>query len=156
MFRFFSNIIGLLGCVVLFNVCGMIPKPIKMQAEQGIQGQVFEQNGNQMPLKDKPFSKGRGYATKIYVFEPTTIQSAIQVEGSLFKKPITKLIASIDSDSNGRFKISLSPGKYSVLVGYENAYYASSFNRENEMGIVQILPGKFNTIDLIISIKASF
>lgn len=136
--------------------CMNVNKQSKTQIEQGIQGQVFEQKGNLMPKKDKPLSKGIGFAAQLYVFEPTTMQSATQVSGNIFNLPTTKLIGSFAADSLGNFKIQLKPGKYSVFVGYQNGYYTNSFNQFNELGIVQVLPGTFAHIEVIISAKASF
>jgi len=141
---------------VLLLGCLTIKKQSKAQLSQGIQGRVFEQKGNQMPQKGKPFSKGVGFATQLYVFEPTIMQSASQISGSLFKLPTTKLIGTFATDSLGRFKCNLKPGRYSIFVGYENGYYATSFNQRNELGIVQVFAGTFAPIEVIISAKASY
>jgi hypothetical protein len=109
-----------------------------------------------MPQKGKPFSKGVGYATQLYVFEPTSMQSASQISGNLFNMPSTQLIGTFTTDSLGRFKCNLKPGRYSIFVGYENGYYAISFNQRNELGIVQVLEGTFAPVEVIVSAKASY
>jgi hypothetical protein len=140
----------------LFLGCLTVNKQSKAQITQGIQGQVFEQKGNQMPQKGKPFSKGFGYATQLYIFEPTNMQSAIQINDNIFRQPSTKLIGTFATDSIGRFKCNLNPGRYSIFVGYQNGYYAASFNQLNELGIVEVLPETFVPIEVIISTKASY
>jgi hypothetical protein len=156
MKRVCATIVGLILSAVFLVGCLTIIKQSKVQLLQGIQGQVFAQKGNQMPQKGKPFSKGVGYATQLYVFEPTHIQSASQVSGSLFNQPSTKLIGTFATDSVGRFKCQLNPGRYSIFVGYQNGYYATSINQLNELGIVQVLAGTFAPIEVIISAKASY
>lgn len=156
MKRFYSIYIGFMFMSFLLLGCLAIQQTTKGQVTQGIQGQIFEQKGNQMPQIGKPISKGKGYATQLFIFEPTSIQSATQLSGSVFKKPSTQLIGSYETDSLGHYKIHLKPGKYSFFVGYQNEYYATSFNQLNELGIVQVLPGTFATIDVIISAKASY
>ena len=142
--------------VILLLGCLTINKQSKGQIEQGIQGRILELKGNLMPQKGKSLPQGSGYAAKLYIFEPTTLQSAVQVSGNIFNMPSTKLIGSFASDSLGNFKVQLKPGKYSVFVGYQNGYYATSFNQLNELGIVQVLPGTFAHLEVIISAKASY
>jgi hypothetical protein len=156
MKRVYTTILGLILSAILLLGCFTIIKQTKGEVVQGIQGQVFEQKGNSMPKKDKPMSKGVGFATQLYVFEPTHIQSASQISGSLFNLPTTKLIGTFTTDSVGRFKCNLNPGRYSIFVGYQNGYYATSFNQLNELGIVQVLAGTFAPMEVIISAKASY
>jgi len=156
MKRVYIATLGLILMAVLLLGCSTIKKQSKVQFAQGIQGQVFEQKGNQMPQKGKPFSKGIGYATQLYVFEPTSMQSATQISGSIFRQPSTQLIGSYATDSLGYFKVNLAPGRYSIFVGYEGGYYAASFNQRNELGIVQVSAGTFTPIEVIISAKASY
>ena len=95
MKRVYTTILGLMLSAILLLGCFTIIKQTKGKVVQGIQGQVFEQKGNSMPQKDKPMSKGVGFATQLYVFEPTHIQSTIQISGNLFNQPSTKLILSL-------------------------------------------------------------
>lgn len=152
----YATTLGLMLMAGLFLGCMTVNKQSKAQVPQGIQGQVFEQKGNQMPQKGKPFSKGVGYATQIYVFEPTGMQSAGQISGNIFRQPSTQLIGSFTTDSLGHFKVNLAPGRYSIFVGYQNGYYAASFNQLNELGIVEVLPGTFASVEVIINAKASY
>ena len=148
--------LGLMLMAVLLLGCLTIKKQTKGKVVQGIQGQVFEQKGNLMPQVGKLVSKGVGYATQLYVFEPTSIQTARQISGSIFSLPSTKLIGAFATDSLGHFKVNLAPGRYSIFVGYENGYYANSFNQLNELGIVQVSAGNFVAMEVIISAKASY
>jgi len=152
----YATTLGLMLMAVLLLGCSTIKKQSKVQFAQGIQGQVFEQKGNQMPQKGKPFSKGVGYATQLYVFEPTSMQSASQISGNLFSMPSTQLIGTFTTDSLGRFKCKLKPGRYSIFVGYQNGYYAASFNQRNELGIVQVSAGTITPIEVIITANASY
>jgi len=156
MKRVYKTTLGLMLMAGLLLGCLTIKKQSKAQVAQGIQGQIFEQKGNQMPQKGKTFSKGIGYATQLYVFEPTSMQSATQISGSIFRQPSTQLIGTFTTDSLGRFKCNLKPGRYSIFVRYENGYYATSFNQRNELGIVQVLVGTFAPIEVIVSAKASY
>ncbi len=156
MKRVYKTTLGLMLMAGLLLGCLTIKKQSKAQVAQGIQGQIFEQKGNQMPQKGKPFSKGIGSATHGDVFEPTSMQSATQISGSIFRQPSTQLIGSYATDGLGYFKVNLAPGRYSIFVGYEGGYYAASFNQRNELGIVQVSAGTFTPIEVIISAKASY
>ena len=152
----YATTLGLMLIAGLFLGCLTVNKPDIPKIIQLLAGQVFEQKGNQMPQKGKPFSKGVGYATQLYVFEPTNIQSAGQISGNIFNLPSTKLLGSFTTDSLGHFKVNLAPGRYSIFVGYEKGYYATSFNQLNEIGIVQVVAGTFVPMEVIISAKASY
>jgi hypothetical protein len=148
--------LGLMIMPIFLLGCLTINQQSKVKIQQGIQGQIFELKGNLMPQKGKPLPVGIGFASQIYIFEPTTLQSAVQVSGQIFQMPETKLIASFATDSLGKFKVQLKPGKYSVFVSYQNGYYAASFNQLNELGIVEVLSGTFAHLEVIISAKASY
>jgi hypothetical protein len=156
MGRLFSIISTLILIALLELGCIEIKQSIKWPPSQGLMGQVFEQKGNVMPQKGKSNSKGQGYATIIYVFEPTTMTSVTPLPGGLYTKPVTQLLGTFPTDSTGHFSISLAPGKYSILVGYEGAYFVPFFNQYNELAVVQVLPSLFQSMDVIINVKASF
>ncbi len=156
MRRLFSIISTLLLITLIGMGCISFKQPIKLPPTQGLMGQVFEQKGNAMPQKGKPISKGKGYETRIYVFEPTTMTSVTALAGGLYTKPATQLLGTFPTDSTGHFSISLAPGKYSILVGYEGAYFVPFFNQYNELAVVQVLPSLFQSMDVIINVKASF
>lgn len=136
--------------------CFPLLKPIKGTMQQGIVGQVFEKKGNSMPLMGKPFSKGKGYPTRVYVFEPTAIQQTKVLENGLYQKPSSALIGTYETDSLGHFKINLAPGRYSILVGYQDGYFVPYWNQLNELGIVQVVAGKFHPLEVVINIHASY
>ena len=152
----YATTLGLMVMSILLLGCLTINKQTKVQLEQGIQGQIFEFKGNLMPQKGKPMPQGLGYAAQLYIFEPTSLQTAVQVNGNIFNMPSTKLIGSFATDSLGHFKVQLKPGRYSVFVGYQNGYYAIGFNQLNELGIVQILPGTFAHLEVNLNTKASY
>jgi len=156
MRRLFSIISTLFLITLIGMGCISFKQPIKLPPTQGLMGQVFEQKGNVMPQKGKPISKGKGYETRIYVFEPTTMTSVTALAGGLYTKPVTQLLGTFPTDSTGHFSISLAPGKYSILVGYEGAYFVPFFNQYNELAVVQVLPSLFQSMDVIINVKASF
>jgi len=156
MRRLFS-IISILFLIVLIGMgCISFKQPIKLPPTQGLIGQVFELKGNAMPQKGKPISKGQGYATNIYVFEPTTMTSVKTLVGGLYTKPATQLLGTFPTDSTGHFSISLAPGKYSILVGYEGGYFVPFLNQYNELAVVQVLPNLFQSMEVIINVKASY
>ena len=156
MRRLFSIISTIFLITFMGLGCISFKQPIKLPPTQGLIGQVFEQKGNVMPQKGKSNSKGQGYSTIIYVFEPTAITSVSSLSGGLYTKPSTQLLGSFPTDSTGHFSISLVPGKYSILVGYEGAYFAPFLNQYNELAVVQVLPSLFQSMEVIINVKASY
>jgi len=52
----YATTLGVMLMAGFLMGCLTVNKQSKVQVAQGIQGQVFEQKGNQMPQKGKPFS----------------------------------------------------------------------------------------------------
>ena len=128
----------------------------KVSLSQGIVGQVFEQKGNKMPQVGKVLTKGDPFPTIVYVFEPTFVNQGEQIEGHLFKTMSTKLVGSYPTDHFGKFNINLTPGIYTVVVGYEGAYFTPYFSAQNELSLVHVANNVFTNLDVIINVKASY
>ena len=67
-----------------------------------------------------------------------------------------KLIKKIASDASGCFKVSLPPGKYSVLVEEERKFYANVYDGNNIMNPVVVKKGMMTPHTLRITYKAFF
>ena len=136
--------------------CASLKYQTKVSLSQGIVGQVFEQKGNKMPQVGKAFSKGNPFPTTIYVFEPTNISQVQKIEGNIIKNITTRLVANYQTDDLGKFKIKLTPGKYTVVVGYEGAYFTPYFSTQNELSLIHVVANEFTNLDVIINVKASY
>lgn len=124
--------------------------------QQGIEGQILEQLGNQMPQVGKPFSKGKPYSTTVYIYQPFYANVVEEKQGNLLLKCNGILVDSLTTNNLGFFKVNVPPGIYSVVVRYEGRFFASHFTQFNEVALVKVDKGVFVKNDITIHVKASY
>jgi hypothetical protein len=91
-----------------------------------VTGEVLRIRGNQMPSPDLPDPVYPGFKTKIYFFQPVSATAAIPVnQGGMYRRINGQRSATAESDDQGRFRLRLKPGKYSVLIGNDSLFYAN-------------------------------
>lgn len=157
MARFSSKIVIASLCVLTLIACHTVKQATLLTAEQqGIEGQVVVQTGNQMPQIGKPISKGRPYPTTVYIYQPFYANVVEEKEGNLLLKCNGILVDSLTTNALGFFKVNLPPGNYSVVVGYEGHFFASHFTQFNEVALVKVDKGVFVKNDITINVKASY
>ena len=128
---------------------------------QGITGFVNEIRGNQMPSPDQPASTagstGKGLKTTVYIYEMTRIDQVVQMGTSSFYSDIhSKRIGSVETDTAGRFSISLPPGEYSVFVQVNGKYYANSFDSRNYISTVSVSENKVSEMKISVTASATY
>lgn len=157
MARFSSKIVIASLCVLTLIACHSVQQATLLSLEQqGIEGQVVVQTGNQMPQIGKPISKGRPYPTTVYIYQPFYANVVEEKEGNLLTTCNGILVDSLPTNNLGFFKMNLRPGIYSVVVGYEGRFFASHFTQFNEVALVKVDKGTFLKNDITIHVKASY
>ena len=145
----------LLG-LILFASC----KPQKMN-NQGIQGNVYWIEGNQMPQASEKeasslFLKAeKAVKRTIHIHQLTHINQA-SLGDYLFGSIETPLVASIETNEEGEFSIELPPGKYSIFTVEENGYFASVFDLDSYIHPVEVKKGEWNKVTITINYEATF
>jgi hypothetical protein len=141
---------------VLVGLTGLIAFcPLK---KQGIEGDVQILKGDQMPSPDLPLTgRGRPYACKLAIFEPTKTEATeLQEQGPFYKKINTKLVAVVTTDSLGRFKVKLAPGLYSVFIQEGNLYYATIQDGDGTIGPAKVEKHQFTKLHLKMDAGATY
>ncbi len=125
--------------------------------QQGIEGYVYSISGNQMPSPDAKPAPPKRVSTTLYIYERTNL-SQVQRQGqSAFYYSIdAKFIKKVETDSNGYFKAPLPPGGYSLFVRKDSLFYANSFDKDNNIAPVEVLPGKFSRVEFRIDYDAVY
>ena len=133
----------LLSCLapMLMGFC-MLP--------QGIKGHILLENNTSMPLKGSPKQKGVPIATMVYIYEAANTNQLIGQEGNYAKGIAARLIKQVRSNNTGKFKLRLAPGKYSIVLGYQEGVYIPYFSGNSGVAFVEVLKGQFQEIDLSI------
>lgn len=125
--------------------------------KQGITGFVKEISGNQMPSPGVPPAEGVGIKTTIYVYELTNLSQVDRIGSSAFYNGIrTKFIRTVDSDSTGKFSLSLPPGRYSLFTRVDDKFYANLFDQENNIAPVTVEENRRSEVNITVSARATY
>ena len=130
--------------------------PQKMP-QQGIEGYVYRVSGNQMPSPDKKLSPPKGIKTTLYIYQITNISQVIKQGQSAFYSSIkTKLVSKIETDTNGYFKISIEPGRYSLFAKKDELFFANWFDKDNNIAPAEVLQGKMTKVEFTVDYDAVY
>ena len=117
---------------------------------QGIKGHVLLDNNTAMPLKGSAKQKGRPISTMVYIYEASNIDQLIAQEGNYAKGIKAKIVKQVRSDKTGKFKLRLAPGKYSIVMGYQEGIYIPYFSGNSGVAFIEVAKHQFQEIDLLI------
>lgn len=125
---------------------------------QGIEGQVTEIRGNQMPLKGAAPSSPKPLSTTIYFYEPTTLEQVTPIsEGApIYTKINTRMVTSVTTDSLGNFKVALPIGVYSVFVAYEKRFFANLFDEQQNIQLVTVEENRVTRFNIEVNANAVY
>lgn len=115
---------------------------------QGILGHVSMEADATMPLKGMSKRKGQPMSTMVYVYEAANMDQLIAQKGSYAKGIQAKIIKQIRSDKAGKFKLRLAPGKYTIVLGYQEGIYIPFFSGNAGVAFVEVSRHQFQEIDL--------
>ena len=117
---------------------------------QGIKGHVLLDNNTSMPLKGSTKQKGRPIATMVYIYEAANMNQLIGQEGNYAKGIEARLIKQVRSNNAGKFKLRLAPGKYSIVLGYQEGIYIPYFSGNTGLAFIEVMKHQYQEIDLSI------
>src|SRR5690606_6174788 len=127
---------------------------------QGIQGQVFWLEGNQMPqvvqegeITDRPAKKGVKRTIKIH--ELTHINQA-RLGDALFGDIETRLVKEIETDDSGNFSVELPTGKYSIFTVEEEGHFANILDLDSYINPFEVKEGEWTQADILINYQAAY
>jgi hypothetical protein len=115
---------------------------------QGILGHVSIEAGATMPLKGMSKQKGLPISTMVYVYEAANVDQLIAQKGNYAKGLQAKIVKQVRSDKAGKFKLRLAPGKYTIVLGYQEGIYIPFFSGNTGVGFVEVSRHQFQEIDL--------
>ncbi len=126
--------------------------------KQGVEGQITEITGNQMPMKGAPPSQPKPFPTKVYFYEPTTLQQVTPLSAGapIYTKVNTKLVASVITDSLGNYKVALPVGTYSVFVEHEKRFFANSFDAQQNIQLVGVTKNNITRFNIEVNARAIY
>jgi hypothetical protein len=124
---------------------------------QGVEGYIYFISGNQMPSPNRKPSSPKGIKTTLYIYQLTNINQLTRQGQSVFYTAVhTKLITKVESDTTGYFKVQLASGSYSLFTKKEALFYASIFDKDNNIAPVQVFAGKITKAEVRIDYDATY
>lgn len=129
--------------------------------EQGLAGQVIWFEGDMMPtINDEPDVnrkrfKGEPVQRVLHIHQLTTMDEATS-EGPFFKDIKTELVATVETNEEGEFSISLPTGQYSVFVVEEEGLFANLFDGEGYINPVEVKEGEITPMKIEVNYKAAY
>lgn len=124
---------------------------------EGITGFIYEESGNQMPMKGAEPQKAKGLSTTIYIYELTNLGQVHRVDNTPFYTAVlTRAVATAHSDSTGAFTIRLAPGSYSLFVKLGDRFYANNFDTGNNIAPVTVQKDKLSAVRFLVNPSAAY
>jgi hypothetical protein len=116
--------------------------------QQGVKGHVMLEKNSTMPLKGMSKQKGSPISTNVSIYEAANVNQLVGQEGNYAKGIEAKLIQQVRSDKTGKFKLKLAPGKYTIVLGYQEGIYIPYFSGNTGVAFIEVLKHQFQEIDL--------
>jgi hypothetical protein len=118
-----------------------------LQPIQGIEGHVFLIAGNQMPSPDHKPPAPQGVRTTIYIYALTSVNQIIHSGSSPFYSAVhSKFIDSVQSRSDGYFRVELSAGRYSLFTKKKELFYANTLDGQNHIAPATVRAGQLTQV----------
>jgi hypothetical protein len=132
-------------------------KSINQNQLQGIEGQIVWLEGNLRPSKDKKVNKGKPVQRTLYIYPVINEKNMIK-QGKLYQIPANlEPIKKITTDENGKFKVDLEVGNYSIFTEEPNQLlFANSFDGEMNIAVVKVEKNKVLEYNIKINYKATY
>jgi len=153
------KIAGLCSVFLLLTILTFSCKSVKTDT-QGIMGQVYWLEGNQMPQmveegKEVQRPEKKGAARTIRIHQLTHINQA-RLGDYLFGDIETPLVAEVETDDQGRFSVELPVGKYSVFTVEESGYFANIFDLDSYINPIEVEKGEWTQADILVNYEAAY
>lgn len=123
---------------------------------QGIKGLILLEKEATMPLKGGSKRSGMPISAMVFVYESATVSQLIDQQGHFAKGLNAKLIKQARSGVDGTFKLKLKPGKYTILLGYNEGMYIPYFSGMDGVAHIEVKKHQFQEIDLSIPASSIF
>ena len=117
---------------------------------QGIIGHVLLESNTAMPFKGTAKQKGQPMSTMVYIYEAANVKQLMEQEGNYAKGIEARLIKQVLSNNAGKFKLRLAPGKYSIVLGYQEGIYIPFFSGNTGVAFIEVFKHQYQEIDLSI------
>jgi hypothetical protein len=142
---------------IFVSVVSMAQKRKKSE-NQGITGFILWKVGNQMPSPDMPIvaKQGSPVEREVYVYALTNQKQTDATMMPFFSNITTKLIIKTKSGKDGKLRVRLPVGYYSLFVKEEKGLYANQFDDAMNIFVVRVSRRKWSNITFLIDYQSAY
>ena len=137
--------------ILAFFALFQFSKPPK----EGIEGQVFWISGNQMPGPGRGVSAQQGVSREIVVYQKL-LDGQVQRDNQFVAELPGPPIATDRSQPDGKFKIRLPPGEYSLFTREERGLFVNVIDRNGCLNCIVVQPRKFTWVTITVDYEAVY
>lgn len=130
---------------------------VKSSEKQGIQGEVVQITGDQMPTigTTKQRTPPQPVETTVWIFADTIPATSPRIPISQIQSQF-QVLQKVKTDNQGRFFVELPPGKYTLFAQYGEDLYLNSFAGDGSYSTVEVMANQTSRVRLVNSETATF
>ena len=127
------------------------------ELKQGIVGEVWWLEGDFMPrIGENPPGQRRPVQREVVFYEAVSLDELGGESGPVFSHVPGEQVASVTSGGDGKFKVMLPEGTYSVFTKEPEGFFANSFDGEGQVNAVTIKKGEIVRMTIEINYQATY
>lgn len=129
----------------------------KSSEKQGIQGEVVQITGDQMPTigTTKRRTPPQPVETTIWIFADSIPANSPRIQISEIQSQFN-VLQKVKTDNKGKFFVELPPGKYTLFAQYGEDLYLNSFAGDGSYSKVEVVTNQISQVRLVNSETATF
>ncbi|QEC52253.1 hypothetical protein EDD80_106116 [Anseongella ginsenosidimutans] len=126
------------------------------QSQQGIEGKIVFESGNQMPGPGVQREPAKGVKRELLIY-PLLKATELEAEGNgFYSEPAQPPVKTVTSNDDGSFRVQLPPGNYSLLVREKEKLYANLSDGAGHIHPVEVKPNEMLQIEFKITYAAHY
>ena len=145
-----------LGFVILFLFCTTMCRPPQQKGEAIFQGEVRWVTGNQMPGPNRATTEGAPVVREIFIYKPLLQKELPMGSTGLFVNLPGDPVKVVQSNQEGKFMVTLPPGKYSVFTKEDDGYFGGTFDMNGVVSPVVLNSGDNPPYKIIVNYSAAY
>lgn len=142
--------------VILFLLSVTMCRPPQQKENAIFQGEVRWVTGNQMPGPNRATTDGAPVVRELFIYKPLLQKDLPMGSTGLFVNLPSKPVKTVQSGADGKFMVTLPPGKYSVFTKEEDGYFGGTFDMNGVVSPVVLKAGDNPPYKIIINYSAAY
>lgn len=138
----------------LFSLAGQVQSGC--ERNQGIEGRIVFESGNQMPGPGVDREPAKGVRRELVIYPLLKRTDLEETQPGFYKVPDREPVKIVTSDTSGHFRAHLPPGDYSLLVREKEQLYANRSDGQGHVFPVAVQAGEMTAVEFKITYEAAY